>query len=86
MVIWKYVMNTPYINFKMPRGAQILSCQMQHDYPTIWALVDEGAPKELRCFVAIETGQVINTPIARMKFVATILTAKGTVAHHIFET
>ena len=70
---------------KMPKGARILSCQMQGEFPAIWALVNKQEPKEDRHFIAIGTGNEIGIPSPdKLKFIGTVQTGGGLV-HHIFE-
>lgn len=83
MRIWKYIMKDYDFSVKMPKGAQVLSCQMQGDLPSIWILADEDAPKEVRRFIGVETGKKIETFSEKIKFIDTIQD-EGTV-NHIFE-
>ena len=53
--IWKYPIQEEAI-FEMPKGAEILSVQVQDGLPTLWALVDPDAPKERRGFLVVGTG------------------------------
>lgn len=55
-VIYKYdLVHT----IEMPKGAQILSIQMQGNQPTLWALVDLSAPMEDRHFATVGTGWTV---------------------------
>ena len=59
--IWKFPLTVvdDQIIIEMPKGAQVLSIQMQRDIPTIWALVNPQAPKEQRKFRLAGTGHLI---------------------------
>lgn len=47
LAVWKYSLgDAPTQLIDMPRGARILTLQMQGDEPTIWALVDPDADME----------------------------------------
>lgn len=55
--IWKYPLSDlTNQKIQMPVGAKILSVQVQHSTPTIWALVDPSSPTQDRRFRVIGTG------------------------------
>lgn len=55
-IIYKYdLVHT----IEMPKGAQILSIQMQGNQPTLWALADLSAPMEDRRFEIVGTGWIV---------------------------
>jgi len=55
--IWKFPLKTTdYQEVSMPKGAQILSIQVQNEVPCIWAVVDDNADKEVRIFEIYGTG------------------------------
>ena len=59
ITVWKFP--TPIddvFSIDLPKGAQILTVQVQRGEPCIWALVDPDAPKEKRHFVLLGTGHV----------------------------
>jgi hypothetical protein len=50
--IWKWGINpTNDGSISMPKGAELLSIQVQRGIPCIWALVDPAAEKEERRFL-----------------------------------
>lgn len=56
-VIWKYPFKVAdALVVRMPKGARILSVQMQGVLPCLWALVDEDAKREGRLFRVFGTG------------------------------
>lgn len=66
----------------MPKGATLLTIQMQQDVPTLWALVD---PNEIE-----QTPQIINTvgtgqdTDAPGKYIGTYQRAEGVLVFHVF--
>lgn len=57
--IWKYtVPRADEFALVMPAPATIIAVQMQHDRPTIWAIVDssENVPQITRRLVVVGTG------------------------------
>lgn len=60
--VWKYpIPLRAAISILMPAGAQVLSLQLQHDEPVLWALVDTDTeePPEEREFYLVGTGHPI---------------------------
>lgn len=56
--VWKFHLNLndrPTV-LELPRGAEVLTVQMQHDRLTLWVLVDPEQPKESRTFTVHGTG------------------------------
>ena len=50
--IWKYpIRPDDIVKLEMPKYANILTVQMQHGTPCIWAMVDTEAEKEERNFI-----------------------------------
>ena len=68
----------------MPEGAEILSVQMQHGTPVLWALVDPEAPAEVRRIEVIGTGQE-STDLGKEDHIATLQLEGGGLVLHIFE-
>ena len=70
----------------MPRGAKILSANVQDTLPTIWFLCDPAEPIELREIHIIGTGHDAPHPAdVKFKFIDTVLLKGGTLVVHIFE-
>lgn len=58
--IYKYaVAANDTTELRMPQGAQILSVQIQHDIPCVWALVDPGAKVVTRTLRLAGTGHTL---------------------------
>jgi hypothetical protein len=67
----------------MPEGAEVLTVQMQHNTPCVWALVDPHVAKmELRRFHWRGTGHNADN---LGRYVGTIQMAGGELAFHLFE-
>ncbi|WP_037322845.1 DUF7352 domain-containing protein [Amycolatopsis thermoflava] len=80
--VWKFPLNLigePVI--PMPRGAQILTVQMQDGQPQLWALVDPAQPVERRRLFIVGTGQPMPTDAAT--YLATW--QSGPFVFHLFE-
>lgn len=58
ITIYKYELNAGVVG--LPKGAQILTIQVQNGLPYIWALIDtEVTITEFRWFAIVGTGQEI---------------------------
>lgn len=57
MVVWKYPVQVGEFVYPMPEEARILSVTMQHGAPSLYALVNDEAPKKIRHFLAVGTGR-----------------------------
>ncbi len=86
-VIWKFPLNTMDLTVLMPKGAEVLTVQMQGQLPrnrvTLWALVDPGAEPVPRTFAIIGTGEEYETQ-RPVTYVGTVQTVEGFV-WHVFE-
>lgn len=68
----------------MPKGAEILTIQLQYDSPKIWAIVDPyEINQESRIFRVIGTGEEFDHS-HNMKYISTCQTDTGLV-WHVFE-
>lgn len=82
--IWKFRLAiTDQQTVKMPKGAQILSAQVQHESVCLWALADSGAEPEERQIEIHGTGNPIGHQ--RLSFIGTVQTAGGSLVWHVFE-
>lgn len=86
MKIYKYPLNIDdEQTVELPVGAEILTVQLQHGRPHIWAAVDEDQPNlEARKLLTIGTGN----PMPEVgKYLGTYQTASGGEAFvwHLFE-
>jgi len=84
--IFKYPLTSQQTQIiQMPKGAQILTLQMQKDTPCIWALldVDIDNPKEFRTFELYGTGHPIY-PRDRT-YIGSFQVDEGHYIFHVFE-
>jgi hypothetical protein len=82
--IWKYAIPIQgRFEVEMPAGADVLSVQVQHDEPQIWAAVDPGSPRVTYGFYIHGTGHPINPKAGR--FIGTFQTNGGRLVWHLFE-
>lgn len=84
LTIWKYPVTYGHFSLGMPKGAQILTVQMQADTANIWALVDPTAPAVSRRFILYGTGHdVTDRPL---KYIGTFQPmSNGELVFHLFE-
>lgn len=68
------------VEIMMPRGAEILTVNVQSDIICIWARVDTHEPYEGRRFCITATG----TPCPPDKYVGTVLMHDGNFIFHVF--
>lgn len=83
-VIWKWPLAvTDVQKISVPKGAQILTAQVQGDTLSVWALGDTDVETEERLIRVIGTGNPI--PPGPGKFIATIQLCGGGLVFHIFD-
>lgn len=82
MRIFKYPLQaTDRQLVNLPKGAELLTVQMQHGQPCLWALVDERQPTEDRAIMIYGTGHPINT---LGKYLGTFQMDGGALVFHAF--
>lgn len=82
--IFKYPVEiTDDSKIMMPRGADVLSVQMQGEVPCVWTLVDDAAPMVKRKFKLRGTGHPAEDLFADM-FVGTFQ-MRGGLVFHLFD-
>ena len=67
----------------MPRGAEILSIDLQNDMPYMWVLVDTNNNSKIRKFRVFGTGQ-LDIPYG-VKYIGTFIILCGNFVGHLFE-
>lgn len=72
------------LEIEMPKGAEVLTIQVQHGDPCIWARVVPFAPPEVRKFRWFSTGEPMPDR-ASLKYVGTIQQIGGSLIFHLFE-
>ena len=83
-VIYKYpLMTADEQRVDMPRGAHILSVDVQRGVYCLWALVDPQAEKEQRTFAIIGTGHPI-ADAARLDYIGSAQLGEALI-FHVFE-
>lgn len=84
MTIWKYQLIVGDRQaIALPKGAKLLSIQIQYGIPCLWALVEPKAPKELRKILTRGTGQEFDS--ANLVFLGTYQLSGGSLVFHVFE-
>lgn len=82
--IWKFELSIALrTTISMPKDAEIIAFQTQHDKPCVWAIVETGKEFENRFFRFIGTGH--NFEETPGKFIGTIQTLNGDLVWHLFE-
>lgn len=90
MLIFKYPIDPvlgDLLTVRMPRGAQVLTVQVQYGTPCLWALVDPEAPHEIRTFATYGTGRPMQVPGNHngAKYIGTYQVEGGALVFHVFE-
>ena len=66
----------------MPRGAEVLTVQMQREVLCVWAVVDPDAEKEQRKFIVYGTGHEYDS--IKGEYVGTVQIHGGDLVWHVF--
>ena len=84
--IWKYTLQPKGIQLlDLPRGAKILSCDVQREDVVIWALVDlEETEIGIVEVTAFPTGQTIDPDRDMGIFLGTVLLNETRIVLHIY--
>ena len=89
-VIWKFPILKMLEEFELdiPKGAEILTVQMQSGRAQLWALVESQQSTEKRTFFVCGTGQEVHPSIAdgRGHYIGTFQEEGGALIWHFFET
>lgn len=86
--IWKYHLSglqtlSECQRVDMPKGAEIVSCQLQRGEIVVWAIVDDEHELESRYFFVIYTG--LPLPGNPYKYLSTLQLEDGDIVLHAFE-
>jgi hypothetical protein len=84
ITIWKYSITHDAALLKMPKGAEILTVQLQGDTPTLWALVDTEAEPFERAIEVCGTGWPLDSGVNR-KYIGTFQISGFGLVFHVFE-
>jgi hypothetical protein len=87
-VVWKYTIenidNRGYL--EMPKGADILTVQLQKEKVVMWVLVDPNIEKETRYFHFLYTGVKFRKKEKHeYKYIDTVQKWDGDLVIHVFE-
>lgn len=87
MTIWKFEVLPDAFVVEMPRGAKLLSAQLQPTLgkPQLWVLVDQEQPKVRRRLVTVGTGHPLPPEILGFTFVGTFQLHGGGLVFHLFD-
>lgn len=84
MKIFKYAFRIEdSFTLMMPRGARVLSVQVQRERPCLWALVDESTEAR-RYFKLVGTGHEFES--TGWRFLGTFQMHDGALVWHLFES
>lgn len=82
--IWKYTLSPNQAEFEMPKGAKILSVQVQHDNVCMWVELEGTETNfETRIIETFGTGQVMDEK--KREFIGTFQLHGGTLVFHVYE-
>lgn len=85
--IYKYRLDmTDFQQVSLPKGAEILCVQSQHNIPNLWALVDTEQRREMRQFEIFGTGHEVKEDMGiDRKYIGTFQLNDGNLVFHVFE-
>lgn len=85
MTIWKFpVPIEDDFTIEMPRSARVLSVQIQHGVPVLWALVQPDDVKVERRFRVAGTGHPLPAESLGWAFIGTFQIHGGALVFHLF--
>jgi len=85
--IFKYSLGRSINRLHIPKGAVVLTAQVQKEYICIWVLVDTNSQLiEERTFEVYPTGMAINEEKGmERKYINTVQLGGGELIYHVFE-
>lgn len=85
MTIWKFILDIDdHVTVLMPKGAKVLTVQMQHGKACVWAICNPKAEKEERRFCWFGTG-FPSMSLLHLDYVGTVQFDNGALVFHLFE-
>jgi hypothetical protein len=78
--IYKYPLHSQDCTLQLPKGAELLTVQLQNQIPTLWALVNPMTVTEERHICIVGTGWDVED---NMKYITTYM--DGYFVWHVFE-
>ncbi len=83
--IWKYTLEIIVDQvLELPYKSEILTVQMQHGSPQLWAIVTPELPKEKRHIRIHGTGHQMSS-VDNLKYISTFQMENGSLIFHVFE-
>ena len=83
--IWKYTFHPDTKSFDIPKGANIISVDNQHENICMWAEVDTDQPEETRYFEVIGTGHNYPAGFVTLEYIGSVQLSGGSLIFHIYE-
>jgi hypothetical protein len=81
--VWRFrVPVADATTLEMPKGAEVLTVQLQRGEPTLWAACDPEVATETRHFRWVGTGHPFDGPAL---YVGTVQFSGGSLVFHLFE-
>lgn len=81
--VFKYVLS-PDCVIEMPSGSRVLTVQVQHETPCIWALCEDKNALDSRRFMIFGTGHEMPEDL-NLGYIGTFQLAGGKFVFHVFE-
>lgn len=83
--IWKFAIGPGTQILRLPEGAKLLTIQMQHGNPQLWALVntDPNLPPQDHTILVVGTGYPFS--VEKSEYIATFQMEGGMLVWHAFE-
>ncbi|OGC94148.1 MAG: hypothetical protein A2W25_12250 [candidate division Zixibacteria bacterium RBG_16_53_22] len=85
VTVWKYYLKPGENLLRVPKGAQFLHAQLQHNIVVIWALVEPHRDAEERRLLAVGTGEFIQECVYDLVHKGTLQLDGGNLIYHVFE-
>lgn len=83
--LWSTTDVARYRAIAVPRGAKLLTVQIQHDVACLWAVVDPKAPTATLDVYTFGTGSAISTDLlAMLTYLGTVQADGGDLIWHIY--
>lgn len=82
--IHKFAVLARPFDLRLPKGAKVLTVQIQHGRPEMWVLLDTNNERERRTFVTLPTGNEIPDDI-NLDYIGTFQLDGGSLVFHLFE-
>jgi len=81
--VWKFEIQVDdEFTLRMPKGAEMLHVEVQHDKPCLWALVEPANEREERTFYVHGTGHPVRPGV---EHVGSFVLMGGSFVGHLFQ-